>query len=610
MPDPRFISLPATAILLFIILKKGADLGVRALWVVAGLLALSLLMFLLGRPLESMDSQSLDLTARVEGPDSIAMIFAICFPAFTGMTAGVGLSGDLKNPRRSIPVGTLSAALVGMVVYVLIVLKLHLSATPDELASDPLIMSQIALWGPIIPIGLAAATLSSAVGSILVAPRTLQALAIDRVFPIGNVFLGRGRGAVNEPVNATLLSAAIALGFVAAGDVNFVARIISMIFMVTYGALCGISFLEHFAGNPSYRPSFRSRWYLSLAGGVMCVMMMFQMSPVYALLSMTLMIGIYWAVRSADREARGIGAVLQGVMFQLTRRLQIMLQKNRATYHAFDWRPSVVAVSRHTLSRLAPFELLKWICHRYGFGTFIHYVEDYLSVEQVKESRRILEKLISKTEASGAGVLVDTTVAPTFSEALAQVIQLPGVSGLENNSVLFEFAADHPDELPELIKGSLLAGSLGYHTFVLRSSDRHFGYKREIHVWMTRYDDKNSNLMILLAYIIMGHPDWKNAEISIFVTFPEGKLEEQVAELKERIASGRLPISYRNVRPLPAGDDVSLEKLVGEHSGDADLVIMGYSLEALQHKKEEVLLRFPEANDILFVRAAHEIRIS
>ncbi|MDA0746708.1 MAG: amino acid permease, partial [bacterium] len=192
--DPRMISLPATLFLILLMLTKGADLGVKALWGVVVILGISLLLFFMGNPEGSRSLTQIDIASRISPHDDFVYVFAICFPAFTGMTAGVGLSGDLANPRRAIPLGTLAGTLVGMVVYVLVVFKLHLSASPEALATDPLIMGQIAAWGPIIPIGLAAATLSSAVGSILVAPRTLQALGNDRIFPVGNTFLSRGKG--------------------------------------------------------------------------------------------------------------------------------------------------------------------------------------------------------------------------------------------------------------------------------------------------------------------------------------------------------------------------------------------------------------------------------
>ena len=172
------MSLPAVVVVAILIVKKGAALGMKTLYVVVATLFVSLAMFFLGRSAYEVQPVFGTLLATVDSPAPLFLVFAITFPAFTGMTAGVGLSGDLSNPKRSIPVGTLAATLGGMVVYVLVALKLALSAPrPTMLASDQLVMSRIALWGPIIPIGLAAAALSSAIGSFLVAPRTLQAIA-------------------------------------------------------------------------------------------------------------------------------------------------------------------------------------------------------------------------------------------------------------------------------------------------------------------------------------------------------------------------------------------------------------------------------------------------
>ena len=173
--DIRMIGIPATILLLVIILYKGAKIGVRVLWIVSVVLVMSLIMFFLGEP--TANAGPLNLSATTSNPDGFFVVFAVVFPAFTGMTAGVGLSGDLKNPRRSIPLGTLAGTLTGMLVYIMVVYKMGVSASPDELAADTFIMSKIAVWGPIIFIGLGAATLSSAIGSLLVAPRTLQALA-------------------------------------------------------------------------------------------------------------------------------------------------------------------------------------------------------------------------------------------------------------------------------------------------------------------------------------------------------------------------------------------------------------------------------------------------
>ncbi|HKJ02578.1 MAG TPA: hypothetical protein VJ997_08990, partial [Longimicrobiales bacterium] len=199
--DPRIVSLPATIGLVALVLTRGADLGVKALWGVAAILAVSLAAFFLGTGPESIRPAGVPLVSDLANPDPFMLVFAIVFPAFTGMTAGVGLSGDLKNPRKSIPLGIMAATFTGMVIYFFVVVKLGVSADGVSLDQDQLIMSRIALWGPIIPIGLAAATLSSAIGSVLVAPRTLQALGSDRIVPArrANDFLAAGTGEAHEP---------------------------------------------------------------------------------------------------------------------------------------------------------------------------------------------------------------------------------------------------------------------------------------------------------------------------------------------------------------------------------------------------------------------------
>ncbi len=610
-PDIRMIGIPATVVLLAVILLKGADIGVSMLWIVVTVLAVSLAMFFLGHPVDP--PSEIDWFSKAPNHDSFFKVFAIIFPAFTGMTAGVGLSGDLKNPRKSIPLGTLAGTLTGMVVYLLIIVKMGMSATPEELASDPFIMSKIALWGPIIPIGLGAATISSAIGSILVAPRTLQALANDGILPFEslNRFLAKGKGDANEPFHATLVTAIIVFAFVSMGSVDFVAQIISMFFMVTYGALCSISFLEHFAGNPSYRPTFKSKWYLSMIGGIASFVMMYLMQPLYAAMAFVLIVVVYLMLRRGRDDGGDLSGMVMGVLFQLARKLHVLLQKRHKAARATQWRPSFIALSRHSLTRLAPFDLLRWISQHYGFGTFIHFIKGPLDEERATQANQLLERLIEQTQASDAGLYVDTIVSPSFRTAVAQIVQIPGISGLENNSILFEFHRDDADEeVSHIIDGTRFAAVAGFNICVLRSSERHFGYRRTIHIWLTPGDYRNANLMILLAYIIIGHSEWKDAEIRLFAAFNQEELATGVARLNELIAQGRIPISPNNVQRIPFTKDVPFDELVSAHSETADLVITGFSLTKAQQDRGEFFKKFDKIHDILFVRATQDIVIT
>jgi len=608
LTDKRLISIPALLILSAVILLKGSSVGLKGLYAVAGVLFVSLVMFFLGGTDYSSGFSYQSLIDTVDGADPFFLVFAICFPAFTGMTAGVGLSGDLKSPSRSIPVGTLSATIIGMVIYLAIAFKLAMSASPHDLVTDQLAMSRIALWGPIVPIGLACATISSALGSALVAPRTLQALGKDAIFPRDSInqWLARGKGSTLEPVNASVAVFVIAFLFVAVGDVNFVAQIISMFFMVTYGAICMISFLEHFAADPSYRPVFRSRWYLSLLGALMCIWLMFKMSAPYAILSITVMLLMYVGISYYKPERRGLAAIFQGAIFQLSRQLQVFLQKS-SKIASDRWRPSVVCISKASFKRLAGFDLLRWISHRYGFGSYLHFLEGYLSRTTTEEARETLKRLVKLAGISDSNVYVDTLISPSYTTAICQAAQLPGISGKENNMILFEFSKREPKDLEDIIDNYQLLVASGFDVAILGSADREFGYRKEIHVWLTPADYDNASLMILLAYIILGHPDWSKGEIKLFASFPEQELDVQRDALLELVQSGRLPLSAQNIHLIGQTAGANRREIINTRSRDADLTIIGFVGEALRKKKAELFQGYDGIGNVLFVNTTQEI---
>lgn len=613
--DPRMISLPTAALLALLMLTKGAALGVKTLYVVVSVLAVSLVLFFVGSPVAPADG-ALRMFDHVDGADGFFIVFAIVFPSFTGMTAGVGLSGDLAEPRRSIPRGTVAATLVGMLVYVVIAWKLAVSASAEDLANDQLVMGSIAVWGPIIPIGLACATLSSAIGSFLVAPRTLQALARDGCFvpEAANRALAHGVGDANEPRAATLATSVFAIVVVAMGDVDFVARLISMFFMVTYGALCAISFLEHFAANPDYRPTFRTRWYVSLIGAVMCALMMFLMDPMFALLAVGAMVGFYLLTRYTRAGQAGDGSIVAlflGVMSQTTRWIQLRLQRGTWATHGRGWRPSVVALNPQSLTEgLGAVRLLEWICERHGIGTYIQLIRGRLDAETHQQAQHLKERLIAMTRRNTPSLYVSTMVSPSLRSAMAQILQMPGVSGLENNTVLLDIGP-HTDEATtdELINDAQMAAATERNVLMLRTDGTPFREGRTLDVWLTWHDEKNAKLMLVLAYIIAGHEDWRGCRLRVFAAMPDRDVNEERERFEALCRDGRLPIPQQNIRFLAANDTEQYDALVRQRSADADLVLMGLTASSLEEHREQRLRRHPELCHVLMVLARQELEL-
>jgi len=601
----QVVSVPAMLLLSVLILKKGANLGVKALYFVVAILFISLVLFFFGDTVHASATESSLLNFEFRNSGDFYVIFAIIFPAFTGITAGVGLSGDLKNPAKSIPWGTTAATFIGMIIYFFVVYKLARFASVEDLLGNQLIMSKIAIGGAIaIPLGLAASTISSALGSVMVAPRTLQALSVDKSLPSGglNRWLSKGRKKDGEPINASIVTCLIAMFFVFLGDINAVAGVISMFFMVTYGSLCLISFLNHFGSSPSYRPSFKSKWYLSLLGFIVSVLVMFKINTIYAILSIVLMVLMYLYINSYHKNRNGLASIFLNSLYQLNRNVQVFLQKS-GKKRVQEWRPSAICISKDSFERDTAFKLLNWIAYKYGFGTYLHRIEGYYSKATHEQAKNELDLLVSRSENVGNHVFVDTIISPSYTSAIAQAIQLPGVAGMENNMVIFEYDKENTQNLDDIIENYALANAGNFDFCVLGSSKQQFKLKSDIHIWIKPSDADNANLMILLSFIIAGHPDWKKADIKIFNICKAEQAEETRASLDEMIASGRLPIRSTNVEVLLVQENVSPKAMINERSEHAGLTLIGFRGDMVKHEGAEVFLGYEKLGHVLFVNA-------
>lgn len=603
--DKRLIGIIMMVLLSILMLTKGANIGMNLLYYVVAILFGSLIMFFMGKPIEGHNLADVDLISSVSNPDSFFYVFTIIFPAFTGIAAGLGLSGDLKDPKKSIPKGTLLATAVGIIIYVAVALKLVLSASLEDLAADQLIMSRIAIWGPIIPIGLACAAISSALGSVMVAPRTLQALGVDEIFPTLtlNNWLSKNKPNTIEPINASIISCIIAFFFVVIGDINLVAEVIAMFFMVTYGAICLISLLEHFSADPSYRPTFRSRWYISLLGAVLSFWLMFKMNTTYALISLSFMVLIYIYISKYNTSRGGIIKLFKGVLFQLSRQLQIFVRKKEYNSADDHWRPFAICISDVTLQKRDAFDFMRWVSQKYGFGTHMHFIEGYLNKESHHKSIQTLSKLHSLAEGSKSKVYLDTIISPSFTSAIAQVIQLASISGKGHNLIVLEFERKNKEKLEQIISNHHLLTATDLDVCILNSTYRSFGYYKEIHIWISADDYQDSNLQILLAYILLGHKNWKDASIKIYAIYVEGTIEKEKERLFNLIQEGRIPISPSNINLIKKDQYHDIKSIINEHSSTADFTLIGFDEKILEKEGTAYFEGYDNLGNILFVNS-------
>ncbi|MDD2298869.1 MAG: amino acid permease [Fermentimonas sp.] len=602
----QVISVPVMLLLSALVIVKGANMGMKALYLVVGLLILSLILFFLGKPVEGNVATYFESNSKWVNSSQLFVVFSIIFPAFTGMTAGVGLSGDLKKPGKSIPLGTTAGTLTSFVIYFFIAYKLATSASSSQLLGNQLIMADIALFGSIIvPLGLAASTFSSALGSVMVGPRTLQAIALDNSIPIKSVnkWLSKTRNKDNEPVNSSIITCLIALVFVSIGGVDVVAQIITMFFLVTYGSLCLISFLNHFGSSPSYRPSFKSKWYISFLGFLTAVWVMFQISLIYTLVAFTTITLIYLYMDNFHKERKGFAALFANSLFKVNRDLQIYLQKKKTRDTLKnDWRPSAICISKNTFKRSNALNLIDWISYKYGFGTYLHLIDGYFSRKTSAQAEEELKSLVTNLDSSNH-VYIDTIISPSTTSAIAQSIQIPGIAGMENNMVIFEFDKYDPQDLNGIIDNFRMVNAGGFDVCILASSHKPIVFKNGVHIWVRSFDTENTNLMILLGFIILGHPNWKKANIKLFNICSEEDAENVRKQMIELVETGRLPITPKNVEVVIRDQNRSIKEIICTNSHDAGLTMIGFNENSFNNGNTDLFDGYDEMGNILFVHS-------
>ncbi|MEO1004970.1 MAG: amino acid permease, partial [Cyanobacteria bacterium J06638_38] len=304
-------------VLVGILAITSAELAIKAQYFIMAAIAVSLLAFVFGTPLPNIEPQW--LSSPPENAVPFWSVFAVFFPAVTGIMAGVNMSGDLKDPIKSLPTGTLAAVGTGYVIYMILPIFMAMRADSASLIDENVfVMQETALrgFGFTMLLGVWGATLSSAIGSILGAPRVLQALARDGVLPPMFSWLGKGHGKNDEPRNGTLVSLGIAIAAVCVGDLNLIAPILSMFFLTTYLVLNVSAGIEGFLQSPSFRPSFKVHWSLSLLGALGCLGVMFLINALATVCAAIIVSGIYIWLQRRELETTW-GDVRRGMWMAL-----------------------------------------------------------------------------------------------------------------------------------------------------------------------------------------------------------------------------------------------------------------------------------------------------
>lgn len=608
--SPQVISLAALFVLTAITFLS-ADLALKAQFLILAVIVASLVSFFLGGPPQG---GSFGMGGATEGKEIVSFwkVFAVFFPAVTGIEAGVAMSGNLKNPARSLAVGTIGAVVIGYLVYLVIPMILLRDIPQEALRTDNSILLKYSLFPQIVVAGIWGATLSSALGALLGGPRTLQAMARDRVIP---EFLGKGDGVTDEPRIATIVSFLIAAGGILLGDLNVIAPVLSMFFLTSYGFLNLVTALEGLIGSPSWRPKFRVHWSLSLLGAVSCfsVMLMIDAGSTYIAAIFTGL--LYWITRKRNLRSRWQD-LRRGVWRLMARAAIYHLDQARdefALEETKTWSPNLLVLSGAPTRRWHLIEFANALSHGKGFLTVSAIVpQSGMTEERVRKIEHSMRQLLKKKRVRA---LVEVTPAESPLSGARYLIQSYGLGPIHPNTIVIG-AGEEEGALPSFAELILTAFQARRNIVIIQrhnpdqassSSDQ-----KVIRVWTGGLTKVNAGLMLALAYLLQGSREWVGSDLILSLLVKSVEEREGAARhLQEYLKESRIDA---RTEAIVLEEKKSWKETIVHLSKDATTVFVGLRVPQESENASDygrylsdVFSGFRDLREVVFVLASQKI---
>ncbi len=553
-----------TVLAVALLAARGAGVALRLQLPIMVGIVLALVALVLGAAGSTGDPSVLPGSAG--GGGDFWVVFAVFFPAVTGIMAGVSLSGDLKDPSRAIPIGSIAAVLTGFVIYMAVPVVLAAAATPEELLTNNLIWFDIAgpfsffvLWG------LWGAIFASAVGSILAAPRMLGAMVDDRILP---KILGKAVPRVKGPGVPLLVSAALALAAIALGDLDTIAPLLTMFFLTTYGTVNLVAGLEQLTGDPSYRPTMRVPWWISISAALACFYVMFLINPVVLVIAVVFEAAVYVVMRRRAMTAPW-GDLRRGALLSLVRSTVIRLRTMPADPR--NWRPNILLFVGDVDKRPDLARFGGWLVQDRGILTvskmLVGSIEDL--VEERDATKTMLASQLEDVEVIG---FPEVDIVRDFESGVISIAQSNGIAGLESNTVMFGWS-DKEDRRISTLRLIEQLAHLGKSAIIGRIDSHGWNVdRRQIHVWWGGLK-QNGDMLVLFAHLLSQNPAWRNSEIVINSIATNEMTHNRNKRLLEQLTGAARIDAAINVILIP--DNTGVQEVIRSRSKNADVVLLG-----------------------------------
>ena len=530
----------------------------------------------------------------------LEIVFAVFFPAVTGFTAGIAMSGDLQDSKRSIPRGTLFAIGGGLLVYLILAVFLAYNVNSQVLKTDYNILMKIALFAPAVVAGIWGATLSSALGGILGGPRIIQAMSTDKVTP---KLFGIGKGKNNEPVNALLLVFIIAEAGILIGELDIIARVVSMFYLTAYGFINISFFLESWA-NPDFQPTFKIKRWIGFLGFIACFAVMFKLDMFAMLGALAVIAGLYFGLQRKEVKLQSNDvwrSVWENVVNKGLKKIDSQVDSNS------NWNPNVILFSGQSEHQSYLLELSKTVSGRTGIVTNFKLIVDKKNDKPFKK----VDQIIRDDNFKELGIFARQIKVDNIYNGIVNIATTFGFSGVEPNTIMMGW----PKGLESSVEYSKMTQTLLHLDYNLLYLDfdrkAKFGNYKKVDLWWRETDSKNAEMMLNIARFIIASPKWNSTNIRVlFVNNNNVDVEIIDSKISKLVEDLRVNVEIKIINN--AIEQESFYNIIKQHSETTDLTLIGIPNYKIEKQAEFVLKTndlFEAIGSTLLVKAANNFNV-
>ncbi len=554
--DPRIVGLVTLAVLA-LVSSLSADIALKSQYFIMLAIGASLVSFFLGKA----PSDLLVPEASAVPPVlDFWTVFAVFFPAVTGILSGLGMSGDLKDPGRAIPKGTIAAVLVGYAIYMAVPIALRFMVADDALLrTDTMILQKCARWQTPILLGVWAATLSSAIGSFLVAPRVLQALSRDRLLP---GFFAHGFGRADDPRLAAAVCFSVAALGIWLGDINAIAPVLTLFNLSTYGLLNFCAAVEEAMANPSWRPTFRVKAFFSFLGFAGCLSAMFMISPGWTFVALFCEGAIYWLVKRRALRAQW-GDIRTGLFAELVRHALPHLADTRHAER--NWRPNLLVFAQLPVQDKRLPELAGGISGGRCLATIASVLPaGFHGAEREQEVRDAVSRMIDRIGLKANVKLIE---ARDDWSGMSELVRAYGFGPIVPNTVML--GAPVESARAQFAEFSKLVSGMHRNMIVLGNPGAERKENGVVDIWW-RGGGANGGFMLALA-LLLKRSGYCEERLRVNMIVGSRTREEAESELAKYIKGVRIEAQTRVIE----SEGKPFTEIIRERSDDAKLSFIG-----------------------------------